>query len=103
MRVSLRVTGGLVGAIRGVDLDSLGMPGEDGRMLEDLVTRSGIRGAIEAFDESLRDVPEVAITIESEGTTDSLRCDESQVPREARPLVQFLLARAGLISPEERR
>ena len=90
VRVRFLQTGGLVGAVRGVDLESARMLPDDAREMTDLVDASGIVVSGEYLSSEKRDLRLYEIHVDREGGTISVTFDDETMPEPARPLVSFL-------------
>jgi hypothetical protein len=90
MRVKFLQTGGVVGAVRGCELDSSTLPPEDARELASLVQASGISASGEFLSPAGRDLRLYEIQVESGTGNVAVTFDDMTLPEPARALVSFL-------------
>jgi hypothetical protein len=90
MKVQFVQSGGLVGAVKGCELDTADLPPDAARELERLVRESGISGSVESFSKAGRDLQQYEITIEEGDRKHQVVVDDATVPHPARPLIGFL-------------
>ena len=90
MRVKFLQSGGVVGAVRGCDLDTTTLPSAEARQLESLVHSSGLPASGEFRSPDSRDLRLYEIRVESESHAIAVTFDEHTVPERARPLISFL-------------
>jgi hypothetical protein len=90
MRVKFLQSGGVVGAARGVELESARMPADEARELQQLVHASGILESGEFLSAAGRDLRLYEIQIESGAGIIAVTFDDHTLPEQARPLVSFL-------------
>lgn len=100
MRISFTQSGGFVGAVSGCRIDTAELDPASRREAEDLVAASGLTESFEQFSPAARDRRQYEITIEADGRSLSIVCDESSLPAAARPLVGFLAARSRPQRPD---
>jgi hypothetical protein len=94
MKITFLESGGFAGGLRGCRLDAAGLSPADLATLEQLVAASGLDASSKRFSSSGRDRRQYDLAIEAAGRVVRVSCDESGLPAEARPLVEFLAARA---------
>ena len=99
MHVRFRQSGGVQGFVRGVDLDTEALDAALVNRLQTLVAASGIHGQETTYSSVERDLRQYEIVIRNEGVVASLACDDETVPAKARPLIRFLIERAGPVAP----
>jgi emfourin len=99
MRVKFMQSGGIVGALRGCDLDSARLEPDDARELESLVGASGIIKSGESLAPGARDLRVYEIQVESEAINATVTFDDETLPEQARPLVSFLRRNAKPQAP----
>ena len=90
LRVKFLQSGGVVGAMRGCDLDSASLPPDEARELESLVRSSGLSQSGEFLTQAARDLRLYDIEVAGDAATVSVRFDDGTLPEQARPLVSFL-------------
>jgi hypothetical protein len=90
MRVKFVQSGGVVGAMRGCDLDSARLAPSDARELESLVHSSGLAESGEFLTPAARDLRQYEIQIANDSVNISVTFDDETLPEHARPLVSFL-------------
>lgn len=90
MRVKFLQTGGVVGAVRGCELDSSTLPPEEARELASLVQASGIAASGEFLSPAGRDLRLYEIQVESGADNVAVTFDDRTLPEQARALVSFL-------------
>ena len=90
MRVKFLQSGGVVGAPRGVELESGRLPADDARELQTLVQASGILESGTFLSAAGRDLRLYEIEIESGAGIVAVTFDDHTLPEQARPLVSFL-------------
>jgi hypothetical protein len=90
MRVRFLQSGGIVGASRGVELESARLSAADARELQALVQSSGILESGEFRSPAGRDLRVYEIQIESGAGIVAVTFDDRTLPEQARPLVSFL-------------
>jgi hypothetical protein len=90
MRVTFLQSGGVVGAVRGCELDSSSLPPDDARELEALVLSSGITASGEFLSPEGRDLRLYEIRVENGTDIVAVTFDDGTLPEQARPLVSFL-------------
>jgi hypothetical protein len=93
MRVKFLQSGGVVGVVRGCDLDTALLAPDDARELESLVRASGITASGEFRAENTaaaRDLRLYEIRVESDTVNATVSFDDETLPEQARPLVSFL-------------
>ena len=90
MRVTFLQSGGVVGAVRGCELDSSSLPPDDARELEALVLSSGITVSGEYLSPEGRDLRLYEIRVENGTDIVAVTFDDGTLPEQARPLVSFL-------------
>jgi hypothetical protein len=94
MKITFLESGGFAGGLRGCRLDAAGLSPADLATLERLVAASGLDSSGERFAPGGRDRRQFDLAIEAAGRVVRVSCDESSLPDPARPLVEFLAARA---------
>jgi hypothetical protein len=94
MKVSFRQSGGFVGLIRGIDLDTMQMDADQAVELEGLVNASGIEGSKKARTHAARDLVQYEITIEQDKQVSKLSFDDKSVPEAVQPLLKYLRPQA---------
>lgn len=90
MRVTFLQSGGVIGAMRGCELDSASLLPDDARELESLVLSSGITQSGEFLSPDGRDLRLYEIRVENGAGIVSVTFDDWTLPTEARPLVSYL-------------
>jgi len=90
MRVTFVQSGGVVGAVRGCDLDTAALSPEEARELESLVLASGLAASGEFLSPGRRDLRLYEIAIESGTGRLAVKFDDQTLPEQVRPLVSFL-------------
>lgn len=90
LRVRFLQSGGVVGAVRGADLESALMQPGDARELAELVKASGIVASGEHLSPGRADLRLYEIHVDCEHGTISATFDDETVPEAARALVSFL-------------
>jgi hypothetical protein len=90
MRVKFLQSGGVVGAVRGCELDSSRLAPDDARELESLVRESGLSESGEFRSPAARDLRSYEIEVESDSVNVAVTFDDDTLPVQARPLVSFL-------------
>ena len=90
MRVTFVQSGGLVGAVRGCELDSATLGSAAARELEELVRSSGLSASGEFRTAGARDLREYAITVEDGARRIHVHFDDRTLPAGLRALVSFL-------------
>ncbi|HEV8411405.1 MAG TPA: protealysin inhibitor emfourin [Gemmatimonadaceae bacterium] len=90
MRVKFLQSGGVVGAVRGCDLDTALLAPNDARELESLVRASGITASNDVRAPAARDLRLYEIRVESDTVNATVTFDDETLPEQARPLVSFL-------------
>jgi hypothetical protein len=99
MRVKFVQSGGVVGAPRGVELESARLSAGDARELQELVQASGILESGKFLSPAGRDLRLYEIQIESGSGIIAVTFDDHTLPEQARPLVSFLRRNA---KPQDR-
>jgi hypothetical protein len=99
MKIRFRQSGGVVGSVRGVDLDTTALPEAEARELEALVRdalvrESGPGGDATDLSAKSRDLRQFEIRVEGEDRASTLVFDDKTLPPAVRPLVRFLSGRA---------
>ena len=94
MVLTLLVSGGFGGLVKGVRIDTRTLVDDERRGLESLVPVGGFPDVERSSSGAARDLRQYALAVERDGTTTVLHCDERSVPAEAQPLVAALLARS---------
>jgi hypothetical protein len=90
MRVKFVQSGGVVGAVRGCELEISALPPDDARELESLVQASGLSVSGEFVTADARDLRRYAIEVARGADTIAVTFDDETLPERARPLVSFL-------------
>jgi malate synthase len=90
MRVKFVQSGGVIGAVRGCELESSALPPDDARELELLVQESGLSVSGEFVTAEARDLRRYAIEVERGAETVAVTFDDATLPERARPLVSYL-------------
>lgn len=90
MRVTFLQSGGVVGAVRGCELDSSSLLPDDARELASLVRSSGITSSGEFLSPEGRDLRLYEIRVENGTDIVAVTFDDGTLPEQARPLVSFL-------------
>jgi hypothetical protein len=90
MRVKFVQSGGVVGAVRGCELDSASLPPDEARELESLVRASGFADSGAFLSPAARDLRQYEIRVESVAQTVTVTFDDGTLPERARPLVGYL-------------
>jgi len=94
MKIIFLESGGFAGGLRGCRLDAARLTPGERAAVERLVAVSGLEASGERFAPGGRDRRQYDLAIEAAGRIVRVSCDESCLPETARPLVEFLLARA---------
>jgi hypothetical protein len=94
MKITFLESGGFAGGLRGCRLDAAGLTPAERAAVEQLVAASGLDASGEWFAPGGRDRRQYDLAIEAAGRVVRISCDESCLPEPARPLVEFLAARA---------
>ena len=94
MKITFLESGGFAGGLRGCRLDAAALAASERAELERLVAGCGITTSCERFSSGGRDRRQYDLAIDRAGRVVRLSCDEACLPAEARPLVEFLVARA---------
>jgi hypothetical protein len=94
MKITFLQSGGFIGALRGCRLDAALLPVAERAALELLVARCGIEHSGKRFTTEGRDRRQYDLAIEQNDQIVRLSCDDASLPEKARPLVDFLAARA---------
>lgn len=90
MRVTFLQSGGVVGAVRGCELDSGSLLPDEARELESLVLSSGITESGEFLSPEGRDLRLYEIRVENGSNIVAVTFDDRTLPEQARPLVSYL-------------
>lgn len=90
VHVRFRQSGGVVGAVRGCELDTSSLPPEQARDLESLVESSGLVASGEFLSPGGRDLRRYEIHVERDADPFSVTFDDQTLPVQVRPLVSFL-------------
>ena len=90
MRVTFLQSGGVVGVVRGCELDSASLPPDDARELESLVLASGISASGEFLSPEGRDLRLYEIRVDNGTDVATVTFDDRTLPERARPLVSYL-------------
>jgi hypothetical protein len=90
MRVTFLQSGGVVGAVRGCELDSGSLQPDEARELESLVLSSGITESGEFLSLEGRDLRLYEIRVENGSKVVAVTFDDRTLPEQARPLVSYL-------------
>jgi len=90
MRVTFLQSGGVVGAVRGCELDSSLLPPDEARELEALVRSSGLTASGEFLSPEGRDLRLYEIRVEKGTNIVAVTFDDRTLPEDARPLVSLL-------------
>lgn len=94
MRITFLQSGGFAGVLRGVRLDAGSLPAAERAELERLVAGCGVERSCECFAPAARDRTQYDLAIERRERVVRLSCDDASLPGAARPLIEFLAARA---------
>ena len=94
MKVYFVQSGGLVGVVKGRDIDTAALAPDAARELEHLVRGSGISGAGVFLSDTGRDLQQYEITIEDGDRKTAVVFDDSTIPQSAKPLLGFLKKQA---------
>lgn len=94
MEISFIQSGGFAGLIRGVRLDADTLAAPERVELERLVAGCGVERSCACVAEPARDRTRYDLAIDLDGRVVRLSCDDASVPPAARPLINFLAARA---------
>jgi hypothetical protein len=95
VRVRFVQSGGIIGAMRGCDLDTASLPPADARELESLVDVSGIVTSGRFLSRDGHDLRTYEITVDRAGDAVAATYDDGTLPDLARPLVGFLRSRSA--------
>ncbi|MFM8414275.1 MAG: protealysin inhibitor emfourin [Planctomycetota bacterium] len=95
MKITFLESGGFAGTLRGVRIDAGCLPAPERAELERLVAGCGVERSCECFAKAARDRRQYDLAIDRRGRVVRLSCDDASVPRAARPLIEFLAARAS--------
>jgi hypothetical protein len=90
MRVTFLQSGGVVGAVRGCELDSRSLAPDEARELEALVVSSGITESGEFLSPAGRDLRLYEIRVENGMNIVVATFDDRTLPERARPLLSLL-------------
>ena len=90
MRVKFVQSGGVVGVMRGCELDSASLPPGEARELESLVASSGLLASGKFLSTGARDLRLYEIRVERDAGVLQVTFDDETLPAPARPLVSFL-------------
>ena len=90
MRVKFVQSGGVVGVLRGCELESSSLAPEDARELESLVVASGLVESGEFHSPAGRDLRSYEILLDRGQGVVAVTFDDGTMPEKARPLVSFL-------------
>jgi emfourin len=90
MKVQFVQSGGVVGAVKGCELDTAALAPERAQELERLVRESGLSGSHESLSDTGRDLLQYEITLEDENRKSKVVVDDSTIPQSAKPLLGFL-------------
>jgi hypothetical protein len=100
MKVQFVQSGGLLGAIKGCELETSQLAAEDAQELTRLVQASEITESAEALSNRGRDLQQYEIVIEEGPRRVSVVLDDATVPPSAKPLLGFLKKRARPRRPD---
>src|SRR5262245_33802888 len=90
MKVHFVQSGGVLGLVKGCELDTTSLAPDQARELEQLVRTSGIAASGRAFSDAARDLQQYEITIEDGGSKVSVAVDDQTIPQSAKPLLGYL-------------
>jgi len=93
-RIEFVQSGGFAGLVKGCRIDTACLGADERRQLQSLVDGCGLTASGERFSAAGRDLRQYEITIDGSGSCVRWVCDEKCLPPSARPLVDFLVARA---------
>src|SRR3954452_13251909 len=99
MKVQFVQSGGLLGVVKGVQIDTEALAPDLTREVERLVRGSGISGSGAFLSDAGRDLQQYEITIEDGKRKVSVTFDDAHVPQPARPLLGFLKKHARPRAP----
>jgi hypothetical protein len=94
MRIRFIQSGGFAGLVKTCRIDAAGLDVSERQELESLVAGCGLGESGQRLSDGGRDLRQYEIMIERDGTSLRCVCDDRSLPASARPLVQFLAARA---------
>jgi hypothetical protein len=100
MKVRFVQSGGLLGAIKGCELETSQLAVDDAQELQRLVEASQFTESGESLSDSGRDLQQYEIVIEEGLSKVSVMLDDSTVPQTARPLLGFLKKHARPRRPD---
>jgi hypothetical protein len=100
MKVQFVQSGGLVGVVKGCELDTTALPSDMAEELERLVLGSGISQSSQLLSDTGRDLQQYEIAIEHEGRKVAVVFDDASIPTSARPLIGFLKKQARPQAPD---
>ena len=90
MRVQFIQSGGVLGTVKGCELDTAALPADAADELRRLVAGSGLTASAETLSAAGRDLQQYEITIEDGKRKVSVVLDNTTVPPAARALVGYL-------------
>lgn len=90
MRVRFVQSGGLLGIVKGCELDTAKLAPDVAQVLQQHVEESGLTSSAEVLSDSGRDLQQYEITIEDGKRKVSVVFDNTTVPPAAKPLVGYL-------------
>jgi hypothetical protein len=90
MKVRFRESGGVIGMVKGCDLDSTDFAQDAAEKFEMLVQASGISRSDEVLSDSARDLKQYEIAIEDGNRKTTVIYDDSSIPQSAKSLLRFL-------------
>lgn len=90
MKVHFAQSGGVLGLVKGCELDTATLAPEAARALEQLVRTSGISASGQFFSDAARDLQQYEVTIEDGGSKISVAFDDQNIPQAAKPLLGYL-------------
>lgn len=95
MRIACTISGGFAGLVKECRIETASLDPPERARVESLVEESGLVESFERFSESARDEKQFDVTIDRDHLIVHVVCDESCVPKPAKPLMAYLASHAS--------
>jgi hypothetical protein len=99
MNISFRQSGGFAGLVLGCDLDTRSMARGDAEELQRLVRQAALENAGTKTSSTGADLTRYEIILTDNGRTTKVVFDDTTMPDNVRPLVEFLTGRSRAVAP----